>query len=150
MLWIILGMPAPTGWHPWSSRQQNCSTRSRPRDRSESSGLAWAGRLGLWASVRLTDLVAAAVSFYGSQQIDFAGSRSSYLIHLADVDEFITEDEMAFMEATMRLESLSVEVVRYSGTLHGFCEPDGDNFDPEAFEQAWAATLDFLAAQLAD
>ena len=113
-------------------------------------GFGMGGSLGLWASVRLTELVAAAVSFYGSQQIDFAGSRSSYLIHLAEEDEFITDDEAAFMEATMGLESLSVEVIRYPKTKHGFCEPDGDTFDSEAFERAWAATLVFLAAQLSD
>ncbi len=113
-------------------------------------GFGMGGSLGLWASVRLTDLVAAAVSFYGSQQIDFAGSRSSYLIHLAEEDEFITDDEAAFMEATMGLESLPVEVIRYPETKHGFYEPDGDTFDPEAFEKAWAATLVFLAAQLSD
>ncbi len=113
-------------------------------------GFGMGGSLGLWASVRLNDLVAAAVSFYGSQQIDFAGSRSSYLIHLAEEDEFITDDEAAFMEATMGLESLSVEVIRYPKTKHGFCEPDGDTFDPEAFERAWAATLVFLAGQLSD
>ncbi|MCZ6736500.1 MAG: dienelactone hydrolase family protein, partial [Actinobacteria bacterium] len=113
-------------------------------------GFGMGGSLGLWASVRLNDLVAAAVSFYGSQQIDFAGSRSSYLIHLAEEDEFITDDEAAFMEATMGLESLPVEVIRDPETKLGFCEPDGDTFDPEAFEKAWAATLVFLAAQLSD
>ncbi len=113
-------------------------------------GFGMGGSLGLWASVRLADLVGAAVSFYGTQQIDFAGSKSSYLIHLAEEDEFITNDEVVFMEATMGLESLPVEVARYPGTKHGFCEPDGDNFDPEAFEGAWTATLAFLAVQLSD
>jgi len=113
-------------------------------------GFGMGGSLGLWASVRLADLVGAAVSFYGTQQIDFAGSKSSYLIHLAEEDEFITQDEVVFMEATLGLESLPVEVVRYPGTKHGFCEPDGENFDPEAFEGAWTATLAFLAVQLSD
>lgn len=113
-------------------------------------GFGMGGSLGLWASVRLADLVGAAVSFYGTQQIDFAGSKSSYLIHLAEEDEFITHDEVVFMEATMGLESLPVEVARYPGTKHGFCEPDGDNFDPEAFEGAWTATLAFLAVRLSD
>ncbi|MEE9178581.1 MAG: dienelactone hydrolase family protein [Acidimicrobiia bacterium] len=113
-------------------------------------GFGMGGSLGLWASVRLASLVGAVVSFYGTQQIDFAGSRSSYLIHLAEEDEFITQDEVVFMEATLGLESLPVEVARYPGTRHGFCEPDGDNFDPEAFEGAWTATLAFLAVQLFD
>lgn len=111
-------------------------------------GFGMGGSLGLWASVRLADLVAAAVSFYGSQQIDFAGSRSSYLIHFAEEDEYITDDEAVFMEATMGLEELPVQVIRYPGTRHGFCEPDGDTFDPQAFEEAWERSLQFLDREL--
>ncbi len=112
-------------------------------------GFGMGGSLGLWASVRLPSIVERAVSFYGSQQIDFAGSRSDYLIHLAEHDPYITDDEATFMEATMGLESLSVEVVRYAGTGHGFGEPDGETFDPEAFDRAWKLTLEFLAGRSA-
>ena len=113
-------------------------------------GFGMGGSLGLWASVRLSSKVAAAVSFYGSQQIDFAGSQSSYLVHLAEEDEYVSDDEAAFMEATMGLESLPVELITYPGTKHGFCEPDGDTFDPEAFEEAWAKTIEFLTDRLRD
>jgi dienelactone hydrolase len=88
------------------------------------------------------------VSFYGTQQIDFAGSQSSYLIHFAEEDEYITDDEAAFMEATMGLEALPVEVITYAATQHGFCEPDSETFDPDAFEKAWSRTIDFLKDQL--
>jgi carboxymethylenebutenolidase len=111
-------------------------------------GFGMGGSLGLWTSVRLNTRVGAVVSFYGSQQIDFAGSSSSYLIHLAEEDEYVSDDEAAFMEATMGLESLPVEVIRYPGTNHGFCEPDGDSFDPEAFEMAWNTTVEFLVGNL--
>jgi carboxymethylenebutenolidase len=111
-------------------------------------GFGMGGSLGLWASVRAPDLVSAVVSFYGSQQIDFAGSRSAYLVHLAESDSYLSDDEAVFMEATMGLESLEVEVVRYPGTSHGFCEPDGETFDAEAFETAWSRTLDFLDHRL--
>jgi carboxymethylenebutenolidase len=107
-------------------------------------GFGIGGSLGLWASVRLADLVDGVVSFYGTQQIDFAGSRSSYLIHYAEEDEYITSDEAVFMEATMGLESLRVEVITYPGTRHGFCEPDSETFDPEAFQRAWRRTIEFL------
>lgn len=112
-------------------------------------GFGMGGSLGLWASVRLSDVIGAAVSFYGSQQIDFAGSVSGYLIHLAGSDEFVSDDEAAFMEATMGLEKLEVEVHRYPGTRHGFAEPDGQTFDPEAFETSWSRTREFLAGNLA-
>lgn len=113
-------------------------------------GFGMGGSLALWASVRLGDLVGAAVSFYGSQQIDFAGASAAYLVHLADEDEYVSDDEAAFMEATMRLENLKVEVVRRRGTRHGFAEPDGDTFDPIAFDDAWAKTLGLLETQLRD
>ncbi|HUG32138.1 MAG TPA: dienelactone hydrolase family protein [Acidimicrobiia bacterium] len=111
-------------------------------------GFGMGGSMGLWASVRLADLVAVVVSFYGTQQIDFAGSRSSYLVHFAEEDEYITDDEAAFMEATMGLESLPVEVITYAGTRHGFCEPDSDTFDPDAFAKAWERTIEFLTLGL--
>lgn len=111
-------------------------------------GFGMGGSLGLWASVRLADLIGATVSFYGTQQIDFAGSQSSYLIHFAENDEYITEDEAVFMEATMGLESLPVRVITYEGTRHGFCEPDSDSFDPHASELAWERTVEFLEEQL--
>ena len=60
-------------------------------------GFGMGGSLGLWASVRLPDVVSAVVSFYGTQQIDFAGSKSSYLIHFAEEDDYITDDEAVFM-----------------------------------------------------
>jgi len=107
-------------------------------------GFGMGGSLGLWASVRLADLVGAVVSFYGTQQIDFAGSQASYLVHFAEKDDYISDDEAAFMEATMRLESLPLELITYPGTRHGFCEPDGETFDPDAFELAWGKTIDFL------
>jgi carboxymethylenebutenolidase len=111
-------------------------------------GFGMGGSLGLWASVRLKGVVAAAVSFYGSQQIDFEGSQSAYQIHLAEADEFISDDEAAFMEATMGLAGLEVEVFRYSGTRHGFAEPDGQAFDPAAFDVAFARTKEFLETRL--
>jgi carboxymethylenebutenolidase len=111
-------------------------------------GFGMGGSLGLWASVRLPDLVGTVVSFYGTQQIDFAGSRSSYLVHFAEEDDYITDDEAVFMEATMGLESLPVEVITYPGTRHGFCEPDSESYDPEAFDVAWQRTMEFLDDRL--
>lgn len=111
-------------------------------------GFGMGGSLALWVSVRLANFVTAAVSFYGSQQIDFAGSKAAYLIHLAEEDEYITDDEATFMEATMGLEELPVEVVHYPDTRHGFCEPDGGSFDPEAFDRAWKRSLEFLESRL--
>jgi carboxymethylenebutenolidase len=106
-------------------------------------GLGMGGSLGLWASVRAPDVVNRVVSFYGTQNIDFVGSRSEYLVHLAENDPWVTADDSAFMQTTMGLEGLPVELVDYPGTSHGFFE-QGEGFDPEAAESAWQKTLEFL------
>ena len=107
-------------------------------------GFGMGGSMALWASVRLHSIIDRVVSFYGTQQIDFAGSRSRYLVHLAESDEYIDDDETAFMEATMGLESLEVAFHHYPGTRHGFADPDGAAFDPDSSGLAWKRTVDFL------
>ena len=111
-------------------------------------GFGMGGSLALWLSVRGADLVGAVVSFYGSQVIDFAGAVADYQIHLAEQDRFISDDEAAFMEATMGLEHLEVEVVRHPGTRHGFADPESSAFDARATEVAWARSVEFLRASL--
>lgn len=112
------------------------------------AGFAMGGSLGLWLSVRRADLVGAAVSFYGSQAIDFAGSAAAYQIHLAAEDRFISGDDAAFMEATIGLEGLELEVVRHPGTTHGFADPESPGFDDRASDEAWSRATDFLRAHL--
>lgn len=111
-------------------------------------GFGMGGSLALWLAVRQPDLVRAAVSLYGSQALDFAGTKADFLIHLAGSDRFISADEAAFMEATMGLESLEVTVVRHPQTLHGFADPESDAFDESAADRAWTSVVDFFTDRL--
>lgn len=112
-------------------------------------GFGMGGSMALWLSVRGSDLVSAAVSFYGAQVIDFAGAVADYQIHLAEEDRFISDDEATFMEATMGLESLDVEVIRHPGTRHGFADPESPTFDPDSAQRAWSGAIRFLQEALA-
>lgn len=107
-------------------------------------GMGMGGSLALWLSVRKPKLVGAAVSFYGSQAIDFAGAAAQYQIHLAEKDRFISDDEAAFMEATMGLESLDVTIHTYPGTRHGFADPESPAYDEASAETAWGRAVEFL------
>lgn len=107
-------------------------------------GFSMGASLGLWASVRLPDHIAKVVAFYGVQTIDFAGSESSYQLHLASDDPLVSEDEATFMQATMGMEDLPVEVFRYAGTSHFFFERDQEEYDEDAARQAWERALAFL------
>lgn len=112
-------------------------------------GVGMGGSLALWLSVRRPDLVAAAASMYGSQSIDFVGARARYLLQFAGRDRFIPDDDATFLEATMRMEELDVEVVRHEGTRHGFADPEGPTFDEDAAEEAWQRVAELLGEVLA-
>lgn len=111
-----------------------------------SMGASW----GLWLSARAPETVAATVAFYGSQDIDMEGSQSAFLGHFAEHDDFVSDDEVAYLEALLGLAGRPVEFHRYPGTQHWFFEEDRESaFDREAASLAWARTLAFLRAHLA-
>ncbi|MDX1449638.1 MAG: alpha/beta fold hydrolase [Acidimicrobiia bacterium] len=117
---------------------------SQPESPIAVVGFSMGASLGLWASVRVPDLVSRVVAFYGVQSIDFAGSSSAYQLHLADEDHLVSDDEAVFMEATMGMESLPVETFRYPGTSHFFFERDREEYDADAAGLAWDRMLSFL------
>jgi carboxymethylenebutenolidase len=107
-------------------------------------GFSMGASLALWASVRIPDHVSKVVAFYGAQSIDFAGASASYQLHLAEADDLVTDDEAAFMEATMGLEELTVDSHRYPGTSHFFFERDREEYDESAAGLAWERMVSFL------
>lgn len=110
-----------------------------------SMGASWA----LWLSARAPELVGATVAFYGSQNIDFDGARSAYLGHFAEHDEFESDDDIAFLEASLGLAGCDVTFHRYPGTSHWFFESDRPvAYDPAAADLAWERTVEFLRARL--
>lgn len=110
-----------------------------------SMGASW----GLWLSARVPEVVAAAVAFYGTQNVDFEPAEAAFQGHFAEHDELVTDDELAEMEAHLRLVGKDVEFHRYAGTGHWFFEEDRPAaFDPGAAEQAWARTVAFLHRHL--
>ncbi len=110
-----------------------------------SMGASWA----LWLSARAVDDVGAVVAFYGAQDVDFKDAQAAYLAHWAEHDEFVDDDEIAFLEASLHLEGHPVEFHRYPGTGHWFFESDRPPaFDAAAADLAWQRTIDFLRRHL--
>lgn len=110
-----------------------------------SMGASWA----LWAATRFPDDVAAVSAYYGSQDIDFAPARAAFQGHFAEHDEFVTEDERAYLEAQLRLAGQRVQFHDYPGTGHWFMESDRPAaYVAPAAEAAWERTTDFLHAHL--
>ena len=110
-----------------------------------SMGAAWAISASTWRP----DDLAAVVLFYGVGDGDFAASRSAYLGHFGDADDWEPLDGVRAMETELREAGRDVELHVYPGARHWFFESDRPEFDPAAAELAWARTVDFLKARLA-
>jgi carboxymethylenebutenolidase len=110
-------------------------------------GFSMGASLGLWLSEREPDGVSAVVGHYGTQGIDFTATRSRYQLHMTLDDPLIDPDELALMEASLRLADRPVEIHTYEGAAHNFAEPEAPGFDPVAARLAWERTIEFLAAE---
>ena len=110
------------------------------------AGASWA----LWLSARFVDQCAAAVTFYGTQSITFEDAQASYLLHFAEHDDDVTDDDSALMGLNLQLARREFRVVQHEGVASGFAEPDHPNFDAAAEAVAWRQTLEFFAANLMD
>lgn len=107
-------------------------------------GFSMGASLGLWLSEREPDGVSAVSAYYGTQGIDFAETRARYQFHMTIDDPLIDPDELALMEASLRLADRPVEIHTYDGVGHFFAEPATPGFDETAADLAWDRTMEFL------
>ncbi len=109
-----------------------------------SSGASWA----LWAATRAPELVGAVVAYYGTTDVDPAGGRAAVLLHLADDDHLVADDDRVEMEAHLHIVRREVEVHQHEGTTHWFAEPGVDAFAADRAAEAWSQTVAFLHRHL--
>ncbi|MFN8015464.1 MAG: dienelactone hydrolase family protein [Acidimicrobiia bacterium] len=107
-------------------------------------GFAMGGSLGLWASSRIPESVKAVVSVYGTQDIDFTGSKSEYLLISASDDEIATLDEMNYTQALIALGDRDAQSVTIAETSHGFADSLDPAYDENAFNQVFDSIERFL------
>lgn len=108
------------------------------------SGASWA----LWLSARVSDEIAAVVTYYGSQNIPMDGSTAKYLNHWAEEDSIVSDLEVADLGLSLQLAGLDFRFEHHAGTSHGFAEAGHVAFDGQAEAVAWRQTAEFLASNL--
>ena len=111
-------------------------------------GFSMGASMALWLSARLPDEVTATAVFYGAQDIDFVDSRSAYLGHFADEDEFVSPDDRVLLEADLGVLELNPSFHDYVGTKHWFFEADRPEYDEAAAQLAWERTVEFFRRTL--
>jgi len=110
-----------------------------------SLGTQWA----FWLSNNRPQQVAATVAFYGVGSGNFARTRSAYLGHFAENDEWgVTEKKVQKLKEKLEKQGCPVSFYTYPGTAHWFFESDQPNYHPQAASTAWDRTLVFLRESL--
>ncbi len=85
------------------------------------------------------------VIFYGTGVVDNNSSKSAYLGHFAEDDEFEPQSNVDELEAALRRAGRPVTFYRYTDTGHWFFEPDRpQSYNQAAASLAWDRTLAFL------
>ncbi len=113
-------------------------------------GFSMGAYYALGLSVEIPDVFRAVVIFYGTRGGEYTGSKSSYLCHFAEVDEWVSTSGMKGLQKSLRLANRPVTFHTYPDTGHWFFEANRPSaYQPEAAELAWQRTLEFLRAELA-
>jgi carboxymethylenebutenolidase len=116
-----------------------------------SIGWCFGGGWSLQAALMLPRELDAMVMYYGRLVTDEEQLRQLEMPILglfAELDETIPVRDVADFRQTLRRLGKDANVVTYPGVGHAFANPSGGNYDANAAEQAWQATIDFLDANL--
>jgi carboxymethylenebutenolidase len=107
-------------------------------------GFSMGAAYALDVSAADSEHIRAVVLFYGTSSGDYRSSKSEYLGHFAEKDEFESEADVKALEDALRSVGRQVTFYRYMGTGHWFFERDRREYAPQAANLAWERTLSFL------
>jgi carboxymethylenebutenolidase len=112
-------------------------------------GFSMGGHWAYWLARRPELPIGATVTFYAARTGDYGGSRSDFLAHFAETDEWVSAAAVRKLERSLAAAGKSAAFHTYPGTGHWFFEQDRpEAFDPEAAALAWERTLVFLKERL--
>ncbi len=112
-------------------------------------GFSMGGHWAYWLAQRSNLPIAAMVAFYAARNGDYSESRSSFLVHFADTDAWVSPANVRKLERSLSKAGRSFVCHVYPGTGHWFFEDDRtDAYEPEAAALAWTRTIDFLKQEL--
>jgi carboxymethylenebutenolidase len=108
-------------------------------------GFSMGGHWAFWLAQRPELQIAATVTFYAARSGDFARSRSAFLCHFAEHDDWVSPAAIKKLARHLDLAGVSATFHTYPGTTHWFFESDrADSFEPKAAALAWKRTVAFL------
>jgi carboxymethylenebutenolidase len=112
-------------------------------------GFCFGGGMANALAVRMPDVIAAAVPFYGRQPApeDVPKIKASILLHYAEFDKRINAGWPAY-EDSLKAAKVDYTAYMYEGVNHGFHNDTTPRYDEAAAKLAWQRTIDFFTANL--
>lgn len=112
-------------------------------------GCSMGGHWAFWLAQRPELPIAATVTFYAARSGDFSRSRSAFLCHFAEHDEWVSDAARKKLRRRLAQDRVEATFHTYPGTGHWFFERDRtEAFVAAAARLAWARTREFLDANL--
>lgn len=105
-----------------------------------SLGAYWA----LWLVEEKPKSIAATILFYGTRGGDYAITKSAFLGHFAETDEFESESGRKKLEKTLKASGKETAFHVYPKTRHWFMENDRPEYNQPSAELAWQRSIEFL------
>lgn len=105
---------------------------------------------GLWLIEEKPKDIAATVLFYGARGGEYAKTKSAFLGHFAETDQYVSDSGRKKLEKTLKAAGREVAFHVYPDTGHWFFENDRPAYNSQAAELAWQRTVEFLHAQFGE
>jgi carboxymethylenebutenolidase len=132
-------------------RQAAAFLRQRGAGRLGVVGWCFGGDWALRGGMALGEEVDAVVMYYGeprTSRAELARLQAPLLGLFGGDDQSIPVATVRDMESTLRGLGKPVEIHVFPGARHAFANPSGKRYEPEAAEEAWRLTLEFLETHL--
>jgi len=108
-------------------------------------GFSMGGHWALWLAQRPELPVAATVVFYAARNGDFTQSKSRFLFHFAENDDWVSDASVKKLKRSLEAAGRDASCYGYPGTTHWFFESDRpEAFNHDAAARSWKRTLAFL------
>jgi carboxymethylenebutenolidase len=112
-------------------------------------GFSMGGHWALWLSQRPELPIGATVTFYGARAGDYGSSRSAFLGHFAEMDDWVSDPALKKLKTSLERAHRRADFFVYPETGHWFFESNrADAYNSKAAKLAWDRTIKFLRKHL--
>ncbi|MCL4182380.1 MAG: dienelactone hydrolase family protein [Burkholderiaceae bacterium] len=114
-------------------------------------GFSMGGHWALWLAQRQDLPLERTVVYYAVRNGNYTHSRSSFMFHLAEHDEWVSSAGTKKLQRSLEEAQRPAVFYNYAGTEHWFFERGPEKtYNAAAAQLSWARTLAFLRAGLGD